>query len=109
MTWRQLFDRGMAIGRDHIASTVYTIVFAYAGASLPSLLLFELYPRPFWTVLTGSVVAEEVIRILVGGIALVLAVPVTTAIGAIVAKAADSQAGLAADRGGRRLPAGLRL
>jgi uncharacterized membrane protein len=109
MTWRQLFDRGMAIGRDHIASTVYTIVFAYAGASLPALLLFELYPRPFWTVLTGSVVAEEVVRILVGGIALVLAVPVTTAIGAFVAKAADSPAGLAADRGGRMLPAGLRL
>ena len=97
------------IGRDHIASTVYTIVFAYAGASLPALLLFELYQRPFWTVLTGAVVAEEVIRILVGGIALVLAVPVTTAIGALVAKAADSPAGLAAGRGGRRLPAGLRL
>jgi uncharacterized membrane protein len=109
MSWRQLFGRGMAIGRDHIASTVYTIVFAYAGAALPSLLLFELYGRPFWTVLTGSAVAEEVIRILVGGIALVLAVPVTTAIGVLVAKAADSPVGLAADAGGRRLPAGLRL
>jgi uncharacterized membrane protein len=109
MSWRQLFGRGMAIGRDHIASTVYTIVFAYAGAALPSLLLFELYGRPFWTVLTGSVVAEEVIRILVGGIALVLAVPVTTAIGVLVAKAADLPLGRAADAGGRRLPAGLRL
>jgi uncharacterized membrane protein len=109
MSWRQLFGRGMAIGRDHIASTVYTIVFAYAGAALPALLLFELYQRPFWTVLTGSVVAEEVVRILVGGIALVLAVPVTTAIGAVVAKAADSPVGLAADPRGRRLPAGLRL
>jgi uncharacterized membrane protein len=109
MTVVELFRRAMAIGRDHIASTVYTIVFAYAGAALPSLLLFELYQRPFWTVLTGSVVAEEVIRILVGGIALVLAVPVTTAIGAVVAKAADSPVGLAADRGSRGLPAGLRL
>jgi uncharacterized membrane protein len=109
MTWRQLFDHGMAIGRDHIASTVYTIVFAYAGAALPSLLLFELYQRPFWTVLTGSVVAEEVIRILVGGIALVLAVPVTTAIGAFVVKAADAPAGVATLRGSRGLPAGLRL
>jgi uncharacterized membrane protein len=109
MSWRQLFGRGMAIGRDHIASTVYTIVFAYAGAALPSLLLFELYGRPFWTVLTGSVVAEEVIRILVGGIALVLAVPVTTAIGVLVAKAADLPLGQAAGAGGRRLPAGLRL
>jgi uncharacterized membrane protein len=83
--WRELFARGMAIGRDHIASTIYTIVFAYAGAALPLLLLFEIYERPFWTVLTGSEVGEEVIRTLVGGIALVLAVPVTTLIGALVA------------------------
>jgi uncharacterized membrane protein len=88
--WRELFGRGMAIGRDHIASTIYTIVFAYAGASLPLLLLFELYQRPFWVVLTGSEVGEEVIRTLVGGIALVLAVPVTTLIGALVATAARS-------------------
>jgi uncharacterized membrane protein len=86
--WRELFRRGMAIGRDHIASTIYTIVFAYAGAALPLLLLFDLYQRPFWTVLTGSEVGEEVIRTLVGGIALVLAVPVTTLIGALVATAA---------------------
>jgi uncharacterized membrane protein len=88
--WPQLFRRGMAIGRDHIASTVYTIVFAYAGAALPLLLLFEIYQRPFWTVLTGSEVGEEVVRTLVGGIALVLAVPVTTLIGALVATAATA-------------------
>ncbi|OMQ14120.1 YibE/F family protein, partial [Modestobacter sp. VKM Ac-2676] len=82
MSWVQLFQRGMAIGRDHIASTIYTIVFAYAGAALPLLMLFEIYQRPFWTTLTGASVGEEVIRTLVGGIALVLAVPVTTLVGA---------------------------
>ncbi|MQA35668.1 YibE/F family protein [Modestobacter roseus] len=92
MGWRQLFARGMAIGRDHIASTVYTIVFAYAGAALPLLMLFEIYQRPFWTTLTGAEVGEEVIRTLVGGIALVLAVPVTTLVGALVATAASSAA-----------------
>jgi uncharacterized membrane protein len=86
--WPELFRRGMTIGRDHIASTIYTIVFAYAGAALPLLLLFDLYDRPFWVVLTGSEVGEEVIRTLVGGIALVLAVPVTTLIGAVVATVA---------------------
>ena len=88
MTARQLFTRGMAVGRDHIASTIYTIVFAYAGASLPVLLLVEIQERPLWTVLTGSQLGEEVIRTLVGAIALVLAVPVTTAAGAFFAKAA---------------------
>jgi uncharacterized membrane protein len=96
--WRQLYRRGMAVGRDHIASTVYTIVFAYAGAALPLLLLFEIYHQPFWTTLTSSLVAEEVVRTLVGSIALVLAVPVTTAIGAFVATAAGSEAGAAPER-----------
>jgi uncharacterized membrane protein len=98
ITWRELYSRGMAVGRDHIASTVYTIVFAYAGAALPLLLLFELYSRPFTVSLFSSPVAEEVIRILVGAIALVLAVPLTTAVGALVAKAADADVGAATDR-----------
>ena len=98
MSWRQLYTRGMTIGRDHIASTVYTIVFAYAGASLPLLLLIEIYQQPLWTILTSSLLAEEVIRTLVGSIALVLAVPVTTAAGAFFAKAASTEAGAVPER-----------
>jgi uncharacterized membrane protein len=97
-TWRELYARGMAIGRDHIASTVYTLVFAYAGASLPLLLLFELYSQPAWVTLTSSALAEEVIRTLVGSIALVLAVPVTTAVGAFFATAASTSAGALPER-----------
>jgi uncharacterized membrane protein len=98
ITWRELYTRGMTVGRDHIASTVYTIVFAYAGAALPLLLIFELSPQPLWTTVTSYALAEEVIRTLVGAIALVLAVPVTTAAGAFFAKAADTQAGAATER-----------
>jgi uncharacterized membrane protein len=98
ITWRELYRRGMAVGRDHIASTVYTIVFAYAGAALPLLLLFDLYSRPVTVSLFSSPVAEEVIRILVGAIALVLAVPLTTAVGAFFAVAAGGQAGAATER-----------
>ena len=98
LTWRQLYSRGMAVGRDHIASTVYTIVFAYAGAALPLLLLFELYTRPVTVSLFSSAVAEEVVRTLVGAIALVLAVPLTTVIGAFFATAAGSEVGEATDR-----------
>jgi uncharacterized membrane protein len=98
MSWRQLYNRGMAVGRDHIASTVYTIVFAYAGAALPLLLLFEVYQQPFSVILTSSAVAEEVIRTLAASIALVLAVPLTTAAGAFFALAADTEAGVATER-----------
>ena len=81
--------RGMAVGRDHIASTVYTIVFAYAGAALPAAAALRALPRGRSRVsLFSSAVAEEVIRTLVGAIALVLAVPLTTAVGAFFATAA---------------------
>lgn len=98
MTWRELYKRGMTVGRDHIASTVYTIVFAYAGAALPLLLLFEVYSQPWNTVVTGYALSEEIIRTMVGAIALVLAVPVTTAAGAFFAKAADTRAGAATEQ-----------
>jgi len=97
-TWRELYRRGMAVGRDHIASTVYTLVFAYAGAALPLLILFDLSPQPWRVTLTSSTVGEEVVRTLVGSIALVLAVPVTTAVGAFFATAAGTQAGAAPER-----------
>jgi uncharacterized membrane protein len=97
-TWRELYRRGMAIGRDHIASTVYTLVFAYAGAALPLLILFDLYPQPWSVTIISSTVAEEVIRTLVGSIALVLAVPVTTALGALFATAAGTAVGVVPER-----------
>jgi hypothetical protein len=77
----------MRIGRDHIASTVYTIAFAYAGAALPVLILVMLYDQPVLDALTSGQLAEEVVRTLAGSIGLVLAVPVTTALAVLVVKA----------------------
>lgn len=82
-----LFTSAMRIGRDHIASTVYTIAFAYAGAALPVLILVSLYDRPLLDTFTSGELAEEVVRTLVGSIGLVLAIPVTTAIAVAVVKA----------------------
>jgi len=81
-----LYRRAMRVGRDHIASTVDTLVLAYAGASLPLLLLFTLASRPVGDVLTGELVAEEIVRTLVGSIGLVASVPITTGLTAFVAK-----------------------
>jgi uncharacterized membrane protein len=90
---RHLFSRAMRIGRDHIASTVYTIAFATAGASLSVLLLIVIYDRPMVSVLQTEQFAGEVIRTLVGSIGLVLAVPLTTAIGVAVVRASSHGAG----------------
>ncbi|WP_427016904.1 YibE/F family protein [Pseudarthrobacter sp. P1] len=88
---RTLFTSALRIGRDHIASTVYTIAFAYAGSALPVLILVSLYDRPLLDALTGVELAEEVVRILVGSIGLVLAIPVTTAVAVAVVKATGSR------------------
>jgi uncharacterized membrane protein len=81
---RRLYAAGVEIGRDHIASTVNTLVLAYAGASLPLLLLFTQAGRRLVDVAAGELVAVEVVRTLVGSIGLVAAVPVTTALAAWV-------------------------
>ena len=83
---RAIFGGAIRVGRDHIASTVYTLVLAYAGSSLPLLLLFSVANRALTDVLTGESVAVEIARSAVGGIALALSVPLTTAIAAVLAK-----------------------
>ncbi|HEY4557559.1 MAG TPA: YibE/F family protein [Enteractinococcus sp.] len=84
---RNLFAAGMRIGRDHIASTVYTIAFAYAGAALPMLMVVSLYDRSIMDSILSAEMVEEVVRILVGSIGLVLAIPITTGIAVAVANA----------------------
>jgi uncharacterized membrane protein len=84
---KRLFSKAMRIGRDHIASTVYTIAFATAGASLPVLLLIAIYNRPLFQVLQTEMFAAELIRTMVGSIGLILAVPLTTAVGVAVVRA----------------------
>lgn len=79
-----LFRSAMRIGRDHVASTVYTLVFAYLGTALVLLVAVQLYGGAPADLLTAENVAEEIVRTLVGGIALVLAMPITTAIGAVI-------------------------
>ena len=79
-----LYRSAIRIGRDHIASTVNTLVLAYAGASLPLLILFTLSSQSLPGVLTSEVVAEEIVRTLVGSIGLVASVPITTALAALV-------------------------
>jgi uncharacterized membrane protein len=79
-SWRQLFAAATRIGRDHIASTVNTLVLAYAGASLPLFLLLTQARQSLSDTANSEVVAEEIVRTLVGSIGLVASVPITTAL-----------------------------
>jgi len=84
MGTRRLFAAAMRIGRDHVASAVNTLVLAYAGASLPLMLLFTLSGQPLEVIATQQDVATEIVRTLVGSIGLVASVPITTGIAALV-------------------------
>lgn len=82
---REIYRRGMKIGVAHLASMVNTLVLAYASAALPLMILFYLYPEPWYLTINRELIAEEIVRALVGSIGLMLAVPLTTFIGAWVA------------------------
>ena len=80
----ELYARALRIGRDHISSTVNTLFLAYAGASLPLLLLFSEAEQNLGSVTTREVVAVEIVRALVGSIGLIASVPISTALAAKV-------------------------
>lgn len=84
-----LYREASRVGRDHIASTVNTLVLAYAGAALPLLLFFAQGSKPVGRILTSEIVAVEIVRMLVGSIGLVLSVPLTTALAAVVMSGDD--------------------
>lgn len=91
--FRPLFQAAMRIGQDHVAATVNTLVLAYAGASLPMLLMFSLGRGDYGTLINFQVVAEEIVRTLVGSLGLIAAVPLTTVIAILFALRADSLGG----------------
>jgi uncharacterized membrane protein len=80
-----LYRAATRIGRAHIASVVNTIVLAYAGASLPLMILLAAGKQPIAEVLTSEMIAQEVVRSAIGTIGLIAAVPMTTALAAATA------------------------
>jgi uncharacterized membrane protein len=81
----QLFRGAVDVGHDHIAATVNTLVFAYAGASLPVLLIFSIGGTNFTDAVNSEAVSEEVIAALVGSIGLIASMPITTGLAALLA------------------------
>lgn len=78
-TFQELYARALQVGKDHISSLVNTLVLAYAGANLPLfLLLYANEATPLWVTLNSEIIAEEIIRTLIGSMGLVCAVPIAT-------------------------------
>ncbi len=85
LRWPQLFGRAMTVGRDHIASTVNTLFLAYAGASLALLVVFSTNGLPVLETVNSEILAEEIIKTMVGSLGIIAAVPLTTALAATLA------------------------
>ena len=80
----ELFSRALNVGRDHIASTVNTLVLAYVSASLPLVVLLTAQPEPLGLLISRDLFATEIVRTLMGSTGIVAAVPITTAIAAFI-------------------------
>ena len=85
LKFQELYTKAMSVGKDHIASMVNTLILVYTGAALPLLLLFINNPHPFSEVVNYEIIAEEIVRTLVGSVGLMLAVPITTIIASFIA------------------------
>lgn len=90
---KELFRSGMVVGRDHMSALANTLIFAYVGASLSTLLLYTQYGGSWLKFLNFDTVVDEVIRSLSGTIGLIFTVPITAILAAIVAARVASSAG----------------
>lgn len=84
LSWRKLYASGMKVGFDHIGSLINTLVLAYAGSALPLFVLFDLGGWSVTRVVNFEMIASEIVQALVGSIGLILAVPISTAIAAVM-------------------------
>lgn len=81
----RLYQAGSRVGRSHIASVINTIILAYAGSSLPLMLLLVAGDGSLGQIVSDQVVAQEIVRSVIGTLGIIAAVPVTTALAALLA------------------------
>jgi uncharacterized membrane protein len=81
-----LFEKGFAVGKEHIASLVNTLILAYVGSAFAVFIFFVLNPVkvPSWVILNNEIVADEVVKILGGSIGLLLSVPIVTFLASLI-------------------------
>ena len=79
---RELWKRGMSVGREHAISLINTLVLAYSGASLSLFLFLSInkYNLPIWSLLNSELISGEIVKTVAGTIGLILAVPIVTII-----------------------------
>ncbi len=80
MRTTELIAAGMNVGRDIMGTMANTLILAYTGGALPFMLLFMVYEMEPLRIVNWELIVTEIIRALVGSIALVISVPITAVI-----------------------------
>lgn len=88
----ELYSRTMRVGIAHLGATINTLVFAYLGTALPLLVLLAIQVQSIEVTINEEVIAVEVVRVLVGSIGILAAVPLSTAIACWLAPGASPPA-----------------
>lgn len=83
---RELWQRAMKVGKEHLGAVVNTLPLAYAGAALPLLLVFANAEAPLSHIVNRELFSAEIVRILAGGIALSLSGGVATLLAVVLAR-----------------------
>ena len=89
---RTLYREASIIGRDHLSATIHTLVLAYAGAALPVLLAMQASSVASIDAINGQTVAVPIVATIVGCLALIAAVPITTGLAAALLARIPQQA-----------------
>ncbi|MDE0708921.1 MAG: YibE/F family protein [bacterium] len=100
----ELLASGVRVGREHIASTVNTLLLAYAGAAIPLVMLFVVSNQSLVMVANSELVAVVIVRTLCGSIGLVAAVPITTTLAVVVSSGTGVPTGTARSESDRSEP-----
>lgn len=80
LTRREVYQRALRVGREHVGALVNTLVLAYAGVSLPLLMYVQQSTVNIGALLNTEMFATEIIRTIVGSIGLIMTVPIVTAL-----------------------------
>lgn len=82
LTYQELFQSGMNVGRDIMGTMSNTLILAYTGASIPLFLLLMAYEQPMLKLINMEFLATEFVRSLTGSVGLILAIPITALVSA---------------------------
>ena len=79
---KALFRSGMNIGQDAMGTMANTLILAFAGSSLNTLLLFQIFDYPMIQIFNADSIAIEIIRGVAGTIGIILTVPLVALLSA---------------------------